>query len=86
MRGLSLAAPSGLTLHCRSGLLIAVASLAAEHTQVLEQASVVAAPGFQSTGSVAVVHGPHCPEACGVFSDPGSNLCPLAGLPWWLSL
>ena len=28
-------------------------------------------------GSVVLVHGHSCPEACGIFPDQGSNLCPL---------
>ena len=32
--------------------------------------------GLPSMSSAAVVHGLSCPEACGVFSDQGSNLCP----------
>ena len=43
------------------GLLIAVASLVRP----------------ESVGSVVVAHGPECPEACGIFLDQGSNLCPL---------
>ena len=37
------------------------------------QASVFAAPGLQSSGSVVVVHGLSCPAACGhvVFPDQG---------------
>ena len=30
-------------------------------------------------GSVVVVHGLCCPEACGMFPDQGSNPCPVAG-------
>ena len=44
------------------GLLIAVASLIAEHgTRV----------------SVVVAHGPSCSAACGICLGQGSNLCPL---------
>ena len=46
------------------GLLIMVASLAAEH-------------GFLSAGSAVVLHGFSCPMACGIFPDQESNLCPL---------
>ena len=35
--------------------------------------SVAAAPGLQSTGSVVVAHRFSCSEACGIFSDQGSN-------------
>ena len=48
------------------GLLIAVASLAAECGLLSTQASVVA---------VVVTHGPSSPEACGIFLDQGSNPC-----------
>ena len=45
-------------------LLIAVASLAAEH-------------GLKSAGSVVVVHGLRCSVVCGIFPDQGLNPCPL---------
>ena len=35
--------------------------------------SVAAAPGLSSAGSIAVVHGLSCSEACGIFSDQQSN-------------
>ena len=38
--------------------------------------SVVAAPGLSSKSSIAMSHGLSCPEACGIFSDQVSNLCP----------
>ena len=47
------------------GLLISVASLAAELRLLGSQASVVLA------------HGLSCAAACGTFLDQGSNLCPL---------
>ena len=34
-------------------------------------------PLMWSTGSVVVAHGLCCSEACGVFLEQGSNLCPL---------
>ena len=37
--------------------------------------SVVAAPGFWSTGSVVVAPRLSCPTVCGVFLDQGSNPC-----------
>ena len=46
-------------------LLIAVASLVAEHGFLGMRASVV------------VAHGLSCSAACGIFPDQGSNLCPL---------
>ena len=38
-------------------------------------ASLVAASGLWSTGSVVVSHGFSCSVACGIFSDQGLNLC-----------
>ena len=53
------------TLIEASRLLIAVASLVAEH-------------GFQGAwASVVAVHGLSCPKACGIFLDQGLNRCPL---------
>ena len=40
-------------------------------------ASVVAARGLYSAGSVVVAHGLSCSAACGIFPDQGSNPCPL---------
>ena len=67
---------------CR--LLIAVASLVAEHglqahglQQLWHAGSVVVAHGLQSAGSLFVVHGLSCSTACGIFPDQGSNPCPL---------
>ena len=48
------------------GLLIAVASLTAEH-------------GLQGTGSTAVELELSCSAACGILPDQGSNLCLLHG-------
>ena len=39
------------------------------------QASVLVAPGLQSTGSVVVVHRLSCSMTGGIFVDQGSNLC-----------
>ena len=39
------------------------------------RASVIAAPGLQSTGSVVVVHGLSCSVACGIVPDQGANPC-----------
>ena len=62
MLGLSFVVASGsYSLAVVCRLLIAVASLVS--------------PG--SVGSVLVAHGPKCPEACGIFLERGSNLCPL---------
>ena len=43
--------------------------------QLQRMGSVVGAPGLQSTGSIAVVHGLNCSIAYGIFLDQGSNLC-----------
>ena len=74
----------GLLFIAVRGLLIAMASLVAEHRlqacrlqQLQHVGSVVVAHGLQSTGSVVVVHGLSCPAACGIFPDQGSNPCPL---------
>ena len=53
------------------GLPITVASLVAERRL---KASVVVAPGLQSTGSVVVVHGLGFSVACGILPDQGLNL------------
>ena len=42
---------------------------------LLHVGSEVAAPGPQSTSSVAVAHALSCPEACGIFADQGLNPC-----------
>ena len=39
------------------------------------RASVVVAPGPQSTGSIVVVHGLACSVEHGIFPDQGSNSC-----------
>ena len=62
------------------GLLIVVASLAAEHRLSGGRPSVVGAHGLSTCGSQAlehrliVVHGLSCFRACGIFLDQGSNL------------
>ena len=69
--------PVRAVLHCHAG---------ASHFSVLSRwgaqalgawASGVAAHGLCSAGSVVVVHGLSCFAARGIFSDPGSNWCPL---------
>ena len=45
--------------------------------QLWHVGSAVVARGVQSAGSVVVVHGLSCSAACGIFSDQGSNPCPL---------
>ena len=72
-----------LGLHCCTGfflvavcgLLVAVASPVAERGPYSMRDSVVVASGFQSTGSIVVVHGLKHSAACGIFLDQGSNLC-----------
>ena len=49
-------------------LLVAVASLAAEHK-------------LWSAGSAVMGHRLSCPRACGIFEDQGLNSCPLHWLP-----
>ena len=56
------------------GLLIAVASLFAEHGL---QAHGLQQLWRQSAGAVVVAHGLSCSAACGIFLDQGSNPCPL---------
>ena len=66
-------------------LLIAIASLVAEHRlqvrglqQLWHTGSVVVARRLQSAGSVVVAHRLSCSMACGIFPDQGSNPCPPA--------
>ena len=58
-----------LDLRCCSSF-----SLAAVHRLLIATASLVAEHGLQKTASI-VVHGLCCPVACGIFPDQGSNLC-----------
>ena len=71
MCGLSLVAAS------RGYTLAVVASLVVKHWFESARVSIAAACGLQSTDSRAMVHRLSCPEACGIFLDQGSNLCPL---------
>ena len=57
------------------GLLTVPGSPVAERGFWGTRASVVAAHGLQSTGSVVVEHGPSCSTACVIFPDQGSNPC-----------
>ena len=50
-----------------------VASLPVEHGLQGVGASVVAASGLQSTGSIVVLHELSCPMGCGVFADRELN-------------
>ena len=61
----------------RCGLLVAVASLVAEHSSCGLVGSTFAVHGPYSSGSVAVVHRLSHSEGCGIFLDQGSNLCPM---------
>ena len=54
------------------GLLIAVASRVAEHRLQAHRLQQL-----QHAGSVVVAYRLSCSEACGIFLDEGSNLCPL---------
>lgn len=71
------AVSEGYSLVAVCRLLIAVASLVAEHRLKGEQASVAVNPGLQSTASVVVAHGLSCSASCRIFPDEGSNLYPL---------
>ena len=65
----------GYSLVAVRGLLIVVASVAAEDRLFGVQTSIVGAPRLQSTGSITVAHGLSCSMACGIFQTQGSNLC-----------
>ena len=76
----------GLLFVAVRGLLIAVASLVAEHRLQVRRPQqlwcvglVVVAHRLQSTGSVVVAHGLSCSVACGILLDQGWNPC---ALPW----
>jgi len=77
MQAFSRCREQGLLLVAVHGLLIVVASLAVEHRLLDTRASVVAAHGLYSSGSVVVVHRLSCSVACRIFLDRGLNLCPL---------
>ena len=62
----------------RAGLLLAAAPLV-EHGLEGAQASVGAAPGLSSTGSVVAAHRLSCSETRAIFPDQGSN----PRLPHW---
>ena len=77
--GFSLLRWAGTALHCctqashRSGF----SCCGAQPSVVATHGFTSCRSGFQSTGSVVVVHGFSCSVACGVFPDQGSNPCPL---------
>ena len=75
--GLSLVAASGgySSLHCTGfslRLFLLLRNMGSRCT-----GSVVVARGLQSTGSVVVAHRLSCSVESGIFSDQGSNPCPL---------
>ena len=73
MHGLSLVVESGgYSLAAACGFLVSAACLG-EHGLQGAQASVVAAPGLYSTGSVVVIHRLNCSTACGIFPGQESN-------------
>ena len=67
-------AARGYSLVSVPRLLTVAASLGAERG-LWDVASLVAAPGPWSTGSIAVVRGLSCPAACAVPPDQGWNPC-----------
>ena len=66
---LGLCGCSGFSLVAVRGLLIAVASLVAEH-------------GLQSSGSAVMAHGLSCSVAYGIFQEPGIKPCFLHWKHW----
>ena len=84
VRAFSSSCEQGLLFVVVRELLLAVASLVAQHRlqarglqQLWHAGSVVVAHGLQNAGSVVVAHRLSCSVACGIFPDQGSNLCPL---------
>ena len=69
------AAISSCSLAAVRRFLTGVASLAAGHELQGAWASVFAAPGRWSTGSIVVVHELSCSTARGIFPTQESNLC-----------
>ena len=63
----------GYSLVAVQELLLAVDFLVMELELQGAQASVVAAPGLYSTGSVVVIHRLNCSTACGIFLGQESN-------------
>ena len=83
-RAFSSCGEQGLLFIAVLRLLIAVASLAAEHRpqargpqQSWHAGPAAVARGLQSSGSAAAVHGPSCSTVCGILPDQGSNPWPL---------
>ena len=52
-------------------------SLVSVHSLLIAVVSLVRAHRLQNTGSVVVARGLSRPVICGIFSDQGSNPCPL---------
>ena len=52
-------------------------SLVSVHSLLIAVVSLVRARGLQNTGSVVVARELSRPVICGIFSDQGSNPCPL---------
>ena len=77
MRGLSLVAASGATLRCGVWASHCCGFSCCGARALGARASVVAARGLQSTGSVVAAHRLSCFTACGIFPDQGLNQCPL---------
>ena len=73
--GFSLVASGSSSLAAVHGFLIVVASLAAEPRRQGARASVVAAPGLQSTASIVVLQELSCSTACGIFLGQASDPC-----------
>ena len=72
----SLIVVSGAILVVVSGLLIVLASLAAE--QALEHVGLRSCNSdSRAQAQWVVVQGPNCTVACGMYPDQGSNSCPL---------
>ena len=63
------------------GLSLAAASGGHSSSQCaglsLSRSLLLRSTGSRRAGSVVVAHGPSCSAACGIFTDQGSNPCPL---------
>ena len=82
-RAFSNCSEQGLLFVAVHGLLIAVASLAAEHGPQVGFSSCgtwaqqLCLTGSRAQSSAVVTHGLSCSTACGISPDQGSNPCPL---------
>ena len=65
----------GILSSCSAQASHSVASLVVENGLSVTQASVIVAPGLQSTSSVVVAKGLSCFTACEILLDQGLNLC-----------